>query len=1258
MVYIPIGKNIKNIEKPTYKAGQYVPIGEDIKNVSVIDRPKASYMAGYQPIQQVAEQEEQKRKSLNLGIGIGETKTTTEKAIETDPYTQIAETAGYFGKEVGQSISRNIASVIGSEALSPVVDPIIKKVAKIEKTSPTFKFFTEELASRLYGDLSSEEPTELTGETRAEQIAPIGERVIGMEERLTKTKEKYKKISKNPNLSANERIVTESLLTILENKTTAPFIIGAYAGIDMLFGGAGQKGIIKAFKLTNNLDDAIKVLSKLRISDDLVEFFAKDVVKIKTDKTAKLLLDSIINAQSKTTKGITKATPIAQKATKLGVSAEKSISTKGTERGFFKSIGKEIPELKVAGQYIPRDTDTLAIKARNEVKFNLASAEKIARTRTDDTAVATASELLKHYNEEAIKSTSQAVKTTLYDKAGEIAHITATNLTEQGKAIQAASILGRLTPEGMLRFAAKEINKYNEAIEKGIFGTGLKTGRKKIPQLTSIQSADILTDSKKIQDMPDGVEKAMAFKKLTDKISDIIPSTMMDKLIAVWRAGLLTGIKTSGLNTLSNLFHGVSEVVSSVPAVGIDSVISLFSKERTIGLTGIKFKQGTKEGFEKGWRYLSTGFDERNVGAKLDYKRVKFGNNKFAKSAQNYEETIFRLMGAEDQPFFYGAKARSIQSQAIAQAKNQGLKGIDAKKFIDNLVENPTDKMLNYAVADGEIAVFQNPTVLGKIAKVIQNIGNGAGMIVVPFGRTPASVANQFINYSPVGIVKAIVQNIGKGRFDQRLFSQAMGRGLTGTGIMFLGSELYKKGMVNTEYPDNEKERELWKAEGRIPNSIKIGDKYRNVNVLGPGGFTLLAGAEFQRVLDETGSLAEAMSQSTFAGIKSLKDQTFLQGVNQLFEALSDPERFLTGWLSSFIASTIPTLFSDLTRAFDDVERKSIGFFDKLKARIPGLRQTLEPKIDILGREKQRPGNIAETIADPSRPSRDISTEVTDELRRLFDIGYRATPSMLGDRNGYPALTPEQNTVLWKNSGEIISNKLGNLFNSEKYKKLANDLKADTIGDFVDEAHTIARAKMALDLTEGLTGQELKNKLSELKEGKLLTRTVYNKYLEFSEEGVEIELRNAPENTPQVSENEKIKESSVIDEIVLYAKAIGTDPMTAFNRIFTGQKIRRIDAGTIIVERLPTKESQSIRGERGATDELELDHIIPLQLGGSNNEDNLQLVPVEQHAIYTRVGNTLGRMLRSGTITKKRALELFEDFRSGKTTEEEINQEI
>ena len=39
----------------------------------------------------------------------------------------------------------------------------------------------------------------------------------------------------------------------------------------------------------------------------------------------------------------------------------------------------------------------------------------------------------------------------------------------------------------------------------------------------------------------------------------------------------------------------------------------------------------------------TTGFDERNMATKLDYKRVNFGTSKVAKGLQKYEETIFHI---------------------------------------------------------------------------------------------------------------------------------------------------------------------------------------------------------------------------------------------------------------------------------------------------------------------------------------------------------------------------------------------------------------------------------------------------------------------------------------------------------------------------------------------------------------------------------------------------------------------------------------
>lgn len=757
------------------------------------------------------------------------------------------------------------------------------------------------------------------------------------------------------------------------------------------------------------------------------------------------------------------------------------------ERGFISSVKKVIPKAEqVAGQYVPRSTDNLAIRARNYVKDFPNDAERLALTGADDKAVAVASELIKKYGDDATKATDATQANVFYDKAAEIANSIAPKLTEAGRTVQAASILGRLTPEGQLRFAAMEIIRYNRANPKA-----------PLPKLTGVQTKAILEEMKRIQAMPDGVEKAMRFQSLQEGINALFPTPLIKKVTAVWKAGLLTGLKTSGLNIFSNISHASTEIAKDVPATVVDSVASLFTGKRTKTFTTKGLLPGTMEGFEKGFRYFSTGFDERNIAAKLDYKKVNFGKGKVAKAFQVYTDTVFRAMGTADQPFYYGALSRSLHDQALAQAKNAGLRGKEAVQFAEKLVKTPTEEMIRYGVADATTAVFQNKTALGVAASKIQQIPY-VGEFALPFGRTPSAVAMQIVNYSPVGIAKTIVENIGKGRFDQRLFAQGLGRSLTGTGVIAIGMALAKKGMVALDYPrGDEREQELQKAEGVKNNAIKIGGKWRSPVVLGPVGNLLLVGAHFQNALETSGSPTEALSKTFLGGLKSFTEQTFLVGINQAVNAIADPERYAKSYLPNLLASFVPTLVSDIARATDPLERRATNTLERVQARIPGVRRKLEPQVDILGRERESVGNPLEILIDPTRPSPDTSTPVTQELRRLMDSGFRVSPTVLGDKQGYEGLTKGQNTQLWKKTGEVLNEKLENLFNDERYQKMPDDKKAKTVERFVEQAKVNVRAAMVLFLTKDLTGDDLREKLSELKKNKVMTREVFNKYSEI-----------------------------------------------------------------------------------------------------------------------------------------------------------------
>lgn len=758
----------------------------------------------------------------------------------------------------------------------------------------------------------------------------------------------------------------------------------------------------------------------------------------------------------------------------------------------------------LSGELTPRSTEELAAYADAVIDKDLDAAKKIAEG-VDDKAVAVASRLIDKLVNDASEATSEVAKSELWEAAAKVANQAAENLTEHGRAIQAASLLGRMTPAGMVRFAARTIQNHNDAVTKatgpmdktlgGMFGT--KTGKalKEVPELTAAQAESITKQMDEIMALPDGKEKAMKMRKLTDEIQAMVPSSLYEKIITVWKAGLLTGLKTTGLNVMSNTAHNVAEVIKDVPASFVDRVASLFTGKRTLAMTTKGSGKGMVEGVGKGWDYFKTGFDERDIGSKLDYRKVNFGKNKFAKAIQAYEETIFKFIGAQDQPFYYAVKARSLASQAIAQAKNAKLKGKEAKQFVENLMQNPTDDMLKYAVLDAETSVFQNKTTLGKFAREFQKLPGG--QVILPFGKTPSAVATQMINYSPVGLAKTIITNIGKGKFDQRLFSQGIGRGLTGTGVMAIGMALFNKGLMTLGYPTSEKEREQWELEGKTPNSIYWGGQWRNVGTFGPAGLVAIVGGHMQNGINETGSVIGGLAQSAAGFGNALTEQSFLKGINSAIDAVKDPERSFSGFASSLAGSIVPTIVSDIARANDEYERLAQTPGTRIQSRIPGARQNLEPKVDTLGNKIETQG-FWTVMLDPTRPgnasAKPEDKPVVDELRRLHDAGFPATPTQLGPNKGYETLTPEENTYLWRIAGLAAKDAIKNTMQSRTYGRLDDEEKSKFISDRVDEVKVEARARVILKATAGLEGKELTNKLAQMKEEGLLTKQVFGMY--------------------------------------------------------------------------------------------------------------------------------------------------------------------
>lgn len=124
-----------------------------------------------------------------------------------------------------------------------------------------------------------------------------------------------------------------------------------------------------------------------------------------------------------------------------------------------------------------------------------------------------------------------------------------------------------------------------------------------------------------------------------------------------------------------------------------------------------------------------------------------------------------------------------------------------------------------------------------------------------------------------------------------------------------------------------------------------------------------------------------------------------------------------------------------------------------------------------------------------------------------------------------------------------------------------------------------------------------------------------------------------------------------IAHVVNIAKASTLHPIEFFSNVFDGAGDWRV-TGTrgnqIIVNRMP--ESASEANKRAASkdnSEWKLDHIWPLEAGGNNSVDNLQLIPTSQWSSNTAVENLIAAKLASNTINGAKAKEFAIRFKAG-----------
>lgn len=573
--------------------------------------------------------------------------------------------------------------------------------------------------------------------------------------------------------------------------------------------------------------------------------------------------------------------------------------------------------------------------------------------------------------------------------------------------------------------------------------------------------------------MPEGNLKEIRARRIAigeaiREVRDQIPSSKWDKFTTLWKAGLLTAPTTHIRNIAGNIINGGSEKTAQTIGSAFDWMISKGTGRRTLTRNGFSgmFK-GIKEGSGYAKDIMRTGIDTTGeIDSKWRDQRTNYGNSLGGKLAQGYTDFVFNSLNASDKIFRGSAEKMSIANQAKAIAINERLKGDERKARINQLINNPTNAMLENAKHDADMATFQQDTGLGQfVAKGRQagGITKKATDIIMPFTGVPSAVADQLVNYSPLGVVKGVKQvadlrKAVKNGLDestitalQRKASTQLGRGITGTMLLGAGLALANAGALSGQ-PRDEDEKRQWAAEGKKANALKIGNTWIPIDTLSPQMILAAAGANAEsRIKNGQGAL-EAGLNTLGDGVKSWTEQGYMTGVKDALDTATG-DKDLHKYAIQQATSLIPNGIRKTAAAMDDKARQAnygdLG--ESIQNSIPLWRNGLPAKHDIYGREIKT--NPWSTMLDPQKSSTENPTELSQKINEfrknnpeLDSVIPKTAPNKITINGQTRELTSSERSEYQRLLGENISKyMMSGGFNDDSFKKLSEGDKKDML---------------------------------------------------------------------------------------------------------------------------------------------------------------------------------------------------------------------
>lgn len=625
--------------------------------------------------------------------------------------------------------------------------------------------------------------------------------------------------------------------------------------------------------------------------------------------------------------------------------------------------------------------------------------------------------------------------------------------TELGQQMQALSLIQRMTPTGQLRMIQKTIDRgkiTNPKVYDGVEFT--ESMQKKI--LDTYNKDGVTYDQNKLND---------AIENVKQDIAKQLKVTKMEKLNE-WRyLAMLGNPKTHIRNLVSNVAMKATRQLKDIQARTIEDIALRNNKNRTrTWKQSSKYIKDYSKQTTEEMKELITG-TKYNEQQELLAKRKIFKNELLNKVAKLNSD----LLAKED--WWFSKSAFKNSYEEFLTANNI--------RTEQDVLENPEliEKAKNYALEQSQIATFRQYSKFAASLNQLSKNNKVAGFVIestMPFKKTPINVAKAGLNYSVFGLGKTITYDaykLSKGEITASQYIDNLAQGTTGTGLMVLGYILASMGMV-TGAGDEDKEAVYDSQLGGQSYSIVIGGKSYSIDWLSPVAMPFLVGAQAYEVQEKEMELTPDLIFEAIANtLDPMQEMSFMSSFNQVMRtyAYNGIQGVLEDTAQNYVLQYVPTLSSQIAATADDTKRSTAAGKDskfrfgeetyrKFAYKIPGLRQTLEPTLDIWGNEVKQNENITKRFFDnfiaPYKEKGRTNTLIDDELLDVYNMTGRKEALPTSSPNKYVTydkeqynMTAKQFTEYKRTLGTTSYETLEDLFDTDAYKNASYEDKSKMI---------------------------------------------------------------------------------------------------------------------------------------------------------------------------------------------------------------------